>query len=89
MTGPEHYLEAEKLLRSCQIDRAVDREVAIYPAVEDGVNNIGNVLAAAQVHATLALAAATALTGYLGIVTTTTDEIAWMKAANGGLGVLA
>lgn len=58
MTGPEHYREAEKLLRSCQIDRATDREAATYPAVEDGVNSIGNALAAAQVHATLALAAA-------------------------------
>ena len=82
MTGPEHYREAEKLLRSCQIDRATDREAATYPAVEDGVNTIGNALAAAQVHATLALAAATALTGYTDpILSATFDEAAWARVA--------
>ena len=44
MTGPEHYLEAEDLLKEV-----------------DGLgNDTANHLALAQVHATLALAAATA-----------------------------
>jgi hypothetical protein len=48
MTGPEHYLEAERLLKS-----AADN------FLRNG--NPGSALAAAQVHATLAHAAATAL----------------------------
>lgn len=46
MTGPEHYAEAERLLE----------QVASTPA-DDGTRDV---LAAAQVHATLALTAATA-----------------------------
>lgn len=62
MNGHEHYLEAERLLKSCQSpgERHPD-DAEEYPALEDGVNSIGNALAAAQVHATLALAAATAM----------------------------
>lgn len=45
MTGPEHYLRAETLLREAQT------ELEEFKA---------NTLAMAQVHATLALAAATA-----------------------------
>lgn len=80
-TGPEHYREAEKLLRLCQIDRANDREAATYPAVEDGVNSIGNALAAAQVHATLALAAATALMAATGDCSPA-DEDGWKRVAS-------
>lgn len=51
MTGPEHYAEAERLLEQAEVDsRDPMRKYA-----EDA-----NVIAAAQVHATLALAAATA-----------------------------
>lgn len=46
MTGPEHYQEAEKILR----------EVADNPGHLEGQPHL---LAAAQVHATLALTAAT------------------------------
>jgi len=51
MSGPEHYRESERLL--VDVDRARDRsgDVAEYCRRQ---------LAAAQVHATLALAAATA-----------------------------
>jgi predicted HicB family RNase H-like nuclease len=50
-SGPEHYREAERLLEQAEVDaRDPMRKYA-----EDG-----NVIAAAQVHATLALAAATA-----------------------------
>ena len=50
MTGPEHYREAEQLLAEAN-------------AQEGGTNLERFCLAAAQVHATLALAAATAFTG--------------------------
>ena len=46
MTGPDHYQEAEKILR----------EVAENPGHLEGQHHL---LTAAQVHATLALAAAT------------------------------
>ncbi|MFE2556025.1 hypothetical protein ACFXGT_08305 [Streptomyces sp. NPDC059352] len=50
MTGPEHYREAERLLAQ---DRAEGLEGTYFFRPES--------LAAAQVHATLALAAATAM----------------------------
>ena len=51
MTGPEHYLEAERLLGAL-----AGKDRGTFPQ-ED------RVVAEAQVHATLALAAATALSG--------------------------
>ncbi|MDX8146935.1 hypothetical protein SK854_32805 [Lentzea sp. BCCO 10_0061] len=51
MNGPEHYAAAERLLDS-----------ATAADVEAGESGQVSNLAAAQVHATLALAAATALT---------------------------
>jgi hypothetical protein len=51
MTGPEHYRAAERLReRATAADLSPDEE--------------RNILAAAQVHATLALAAATATAGF-------------------------
>lgn len=50
MTGPEHYIEAERLLAEASTDGA-DGTYFVRPES----------LAAAQVHATLALAAATAM----------------------------
>ncbi|MGL5911572.1 MAG: hypothetical protein ACRCZP_16350 [Phycicoccus sp.] len=58
MTGAEHYRQAELLLVSCQTGRP-DAEGEQYPAREDDVDAVGHALTAAQVHATLALAAAT------------------------------
>lgn len=55
MNGPDHYRESERLL-----DLAVD-PLGVGEFVPDALN-LG-LLAAAQVHATLALAAATALPG--------------------------
>lgn len=53
MTGPEHYQEAERILSNLhEIEASSDAEL---PA------EIGLALAKAQVHATLASAAATAL----------------------------
>jgi hypothetical protein len=51
VTGPEHYREAERLLEQAE----VDARDPMRKYQEDA-----NVIAAAQVHATLALAAATA-----------------------------
>lgn len=51
MTGPEHYREAERLIKGIKTDMG-----AVY--VEDGNEQV---IALAQVHATLALAAATAM----------------------------
>ncbi|CAL9314213.1 hypothetical protein [Streptomyces sp. SudanB91_2054] len=51
MTGPEHYREAERLIKGLTTDTG-----AVY--VEDGNEQV---IALAQVHATLAQAAATAL----------------------------
>ncbi|MER8219736.1 hypothetical protein ABTZ58_03880 [Streptomyces sp. NPDC094143] len=53
MTGPEHYREAERLIRSLKTDSG-----AVY--IEPGNEQVS---AIAQVHATLALAAATAMSG--------------------------
>jgi hypothetical protein len=52
MTGPEHYREAERLV--------AEADTILRPH-DEGPCEADRVLAAAQVHATLALAAATAL----------------------------
>lgn len=53
MTGPEHYREAERLM--------AESDDVLRPH-DEGPCEADRMLAAAQVHATLALAAATALT---------------------------
>lgn len=55
MTGPEHYLEAERLLAGAQ------NVMEVAPI--DGLTNT-ECATLAQVHATLALVAATALSPY-------------------------
>jgi hypothetical protein len=52
VTGPEHYVEAERLIADAC-------DPSGNPSIDAGT--IGMSLAAAQVHATLALAAATAI----------------------------
>lgn len=52
MTGPEHYLEAARLL--------ADADDADLPLNDLGVAHWSLIIARAQVHATLALAAGTA-----------------------------
>ncbi|GAB2731486.1 hypothetical protein [Streptomyces bullii] len=79
MTGPEHYREAERLLagRTFPADPELRIEERHRPPTAEEI-------AAAQVHATLALAAATAmgapveddLAGF-----TIEDRDAWYKAA--------
>jgi len=70
MTGPEHYREAEHLLEDGFFDAGADPELAARD------------LARAQVHATLALAAATALNDSA-IGMGETDTRAWAKVAGG------
>ena len=70
MTGPEHYRMAEELLR------------LIEGTPEDSVGSVAADAAKAQAHATLALAAATAL-GREGEGRTqpSKDKAAWFDAA--------
>ena len=73
MTGPEHYREAERLLAE---------EVFITPH-GTVTRSFEETVAAAQVHATLALAAATALNmphPHGGMEHA--DSLAWFKAAS-------
>jgi hypothetical protein len=63
MNGPEHYAEAERLLVSCQLpwtNPSDDSELyaAVGGDIDGGLDTCRNALMAAQVHATLALAAA-------------------------------
>ena len=67
MTGPEHYAEAERLIAAARTDRQ-----GLYANATDPY---AKVLADAQIHATLALAAATAL-GSRGM-----EERSWMDVA--------
>lgn len=58
MIDIDHAKESNMLLAASQLPPRIEGEAAVYPAIEDGVNSIGNAIAAAQVHATLALAQA-------------------------------
>ncbi len=62
MTGPEHYREAERLLAAAEVAPDV---------------HVSEVQQAAQVHATLALAAATAMVGDM----TSGEWPGWREAA--------
>lgn len=57
MTAYDHYRAAEALLLSCQVPGTHGETPEQYPAREDDADSVGHALAAAQVHATLALAA--------------------------------
>lgn len=75
MTGPEHYAEAERLLAGRTLPtNEDDTKTYCVPATADDV-------AAAQVHATLALAAATALPTQRMLITDSLQG--WFKAAAG------
>lgn len=76
MTGPEHYREAERLLELACHSKETTYEGANPEADRD--------IAAAQAHATLALAAATALSAPdrgATNVAVRTDRRAWDAAA--------
>ena len=66
MTGPEHYLEAERLADRAHDQRSCPEHAAL--------------VAEAHMHATLALAAAIALRGAEGLPTE--DRHAWSDAAS-------
>ena len=71
MTGPEHYKAAEEALAALDVERDPDEWTR---AVSDG--SLAIAVAAAKVHATLALAAATAQSGLAG-------SRAWDRAIQG------
>ncbi|MFB6787634.1 hypothetical protein ACFCWT_13255 [Streptomyces olivaceus] len=74
MTGPEHYREAERLLQGLMTERG-----SVY--VEEGNEQV---IGVAQAHATLALAAATALSAPdrgATNVAVRSDRRAWNAAA--------
>jgi hypothetical protein len=66
VTGPEHYKQAEKILGG--LDTVRDQLTAGKPTTADvnaGIAIINGLIAEAQIHATLAVAAATAEAGDL------------------------
>lgn len=73
MTGPEHYREAERLIEGLTADNG-----SVY--IEDGNEQI---IALAQVHATLALASASAESGGLASVGTLGVLSPWGRALSG------
>jgi hypothetical protein len=73
MTGPEHYREAERLIAFAR-EISNPHDAGIY-SLDPSFARLSHVLADAQVHAALALAAATALGR------TRADEIAWADVA--------
>jgi hypothetical protein len=70
MTGPEHYREAERLIAN-----------AAALGYGDGDRDTSGIVAVAQVHATLALAAATALLSDLSTYDDEPEQKAWRAAA--------
>lgn len=80
MTGPEHYVEAERLASSAETWMDADQGwMATLPTEERIARRMAD-LAAAQVHAALAGAAATALMTP-SEHSTLADERAWQEVA--------
>jgi hypothetical protein len=76
-TGPEHYKEAERLLEEALKAEAQLRNGGGVAALPSGLRE------AAQVHATLALAAATGLADYVpDSGKLMTDKTEWFAAAS-------
>jgi hypothetical protein len=63
MTGPEHYREAERLIEQADTWMDADHGWRGELSTEERLSRRAADLAAAQVHATLALAASNALLG--------------------------
>jgi len=80
MTGPEHYREAEALAESA-LEWMGGWGESEMPAAERLARKNSD-LAKAQVHATLALAAATALANYCGNRMTEGDSRRWFEIAS-------
>jgi hypothetical protein len=71
MTGPEHYRRAEQLVASVTKKNKIERRGGLMVS-----NDQPGIIAAAQVHAVLALAAATALDS---------GQREWLNVAGGKL----
>jgi hypothetical protein len=74
MTGPEHWCEADQILLG-------DSDPCSYGCPHSGCPHETAMIARAQVHATLALAAATALRGTGGRGLPPVDFAEWARAA--------
>jgi len=70
MTGPDHYRAAEGILKDA------------LKAAADGATDVSEYIAVAQVHATLSLAAATALVAGDDGRTGLSDYDAWSEVAS-------
>lgn len=81
MTGPEHYLEAERLGRQADSWENADTGWKAHLTAEERLTRRANDLAAAQLHATLALAAATAMGALDAADINTTDLDAWCEVS--------
>jgi hypothetical protein len=57
VNAKDHFEAAEALLLSCQVPGSIGEKPEQYPAKEDDADSVSHAIAAAQVHATLALAA--------------------------------
>ena len=82
MTGPEHYREAERLAEQADVVMNADYGWMGGLSSEERLQRRMAYLADAQVHATLALAAATALVDYHSNDMTEGDQRAWYDAAS-------
>jgi hypothetical protein len=80
MTGPEHFLEAERLAAVAETWLNDDQGWKVTLSTTERLQGRDSDLAAAQVHALLANAAATALRGSEGLPTE--DRHAWTDAAS-------
>lgn len=70
MQGPEHYRVSERLVETANREGGTSEPDRMW---------IAELLAKAQVHATLALAAATAMNGYDETGSNAEDYLAWEK----------
>lgn len=78
MTGPEHYRKAEEALSILDVERDVEDWDAALLA-----GHIALAISAAQAHATLALAAATAMSTWTETGMPQPDRMDWWRAASG------
>lgn len=82
MTGPEHYREAERLQTEADKWANADRGWMAQMPTEERISRRMADLADAQVHATLAVAAATALSSVEGAGMSVADYDAWAAVAS-------
>ena len=78
MTGPEHYREAERLIAAVTMDSTHPDGSPVIRSDEP------ETIALAQVHATLALAASTAVMAIATGETTVDETRAWDDVTSGG-----